>query len=213
MWKGDLSPPNCPGFSESLSASSRDSEGDSVTFIRTRSGGGRQRGPASRCAAEHDTPGPRRWPEAAPWPAASLGGWAGFSAPVPLASGQYFTAITKATPPTTQLAEARITDPELRRIRVRTQLSPPHPALPTTRGLARCPRPAASQSFRRAPPALVCRCASLSLPAPPLHLLVPVARVLDFLDKWFSHLEGCPAPSPSLPCGWGPCPRVSSSER
>lgn len=206
MWKGDLSPPNCPGFSESLSASSRDSEGDSVTFIRTRSGGGRQRGPASRCAAERDTPGPRRWPEAAPRPAASLGGWAGFSAPVPLASGQYFTAITKATPPTTQLAEARITDPELRRIRVRTQLSPPPGASPAARAqlhprASAAPRPRWSADVPR------------SLPAPPLHLLVTGARVLVFLDKWFSHLEGCPAPSPSLPCGWGPCPRVSSSER
>lgn len=166
MWKGDLSPPNCPGFSESLSASSRDSEGDSVTFIRTRSGGGRQRSPASRCAAERDTPGPRRWPEAAPRPAASLGGWACFSAPVPLASGQLFHCHH-------QSHSAHDSARRGQNHRPRAPQNPrPHPALPTTRGLARCRRPAASQSFRRAPPALVCRCASLSpgsTPAPAGH--------------------------------------------
>lgn len=125
MWKGDLSPPNCPGFSESLSASSRDSEGDSVTFIRTRSGGGRQRGPASRCAAERDTPGPRRWPEAAPRPAASLGGWACFSAPVPLASGQLFHCHH-------QSHSAHDSARRGQNHRPRAPQNPrPHPALPT----------------------------------------------------------------------------------
>lgn len=125
MWKGDPSPPNCPGFSESLSASSRDSEGDSVTFIRTRSGGGRQRGLASRCAAERDTPGPRRWPEAAPRPAASLGGWAGFSAPVPLASGQLFHCHH-------QSHSAHDSARRGQNHRPRAPQNPrPHPALPT----------------------------------------------------------------------------------
>lgn len=53
------------------------------------------------------------------------------------------------------------------------------------------------------------------------HRSLPVVQMPALrLDSWFSlwsrhrnHLKGCPAPVPSLPCGWGPCPGVSDSER